>query len=77
MPSTWQRELLINYGPTLLPLMAAFYRQVDKVLRGDNPAEMPIEEPTVFDIIINRKLAKAMGLAIPTSVLLQATEVID
>ena len=70
-------EFLIVHGPSFPLLQAALYSQIDQVLRGGNPAEIPFQAPMVFDIVISKKIAKAIGLTIPTSVLLQATEVID
>jgi putative ABC transport system substrate-binding protein len=54
---------------------AAHY--VDKILKGANPAEMPVEKPTHYEFVINLKTAKALGLTIPQPLLLQATEVIE
>ncbi len=51
--------------------------QLDRVLRGAKPADVPIQQPMVFDTVINRRIVQAMGLTVPRSVLLQATEVID
>ena len=68
---------LISYGanPAALHRRAAYY--VDRILRGANPADLPVEQPMVFDFVINLQTAQALGLTIPPHVLLQATEVIQ
>jgi len=68
---------LLAYGPSLSDLFHRAATYVDKILKGAKPADLPIEQPTVFDFVINLKTAQALGLTIPQSVLLQATEVIQ
>lgn len=70
-------EAAVAFGPNSSSFIQQLASQVDRVLRGANPAETPIQQPTVFDLIINRKIVQAIGLTVPQSVLVQATEVID
>ncbi len=50
---------------------------MDKIFKGANPAEMPIERPTKFDFVVNLKTAKTLGITIPSAILLRATKVIE
>jgi putative tryptophan/tyrosine transport system substrate-binding protein len=68
---------LISYGPNFPDLWRRAAEFVDKILRGAKPADIPVEQPTKFDLVINITTAKALGLTIPESFLLRADEVIE
>ncbi len=68
---------LLAYGPNLLSLLRLSGVVAGRVLRGANPAELPIERPTKFETVLNMRTAHVLGLSIPTSLLLRADEVIE
>jgi putative tryptophan/tyrosine transport system substrate-binding protein len=83
LPTTWsQQELveaggLMSYGPSFLDQFRRAGDFVDKILRGAKPADIPIEQPIKFDLVVNLIVAKALGLEIPPSILARADEVIE
>jgi putative ABC transport system substrate-binding protein len=68
---------LISYGPSLAGLWRQTAMIVAKVLRGAKPADLPVEQPTKFELMVNARTAKSLGLAMSPSILLRADEVIE
>ena len=68
---------LMSYAPPYADLFRRAAIYVDKILKGANPGDLPIEQPTTFELVVNAKTARAIGVTIPTSILTHATRVVQ
>ena len=68
---------LASYGPSLRSMWKRSAEYVDKIFKGADPADLPVEQPTKFELVLNLETAKSLGLSIPEAVILRADKVIE
>ena len=68
---------MLSYAPDQVESFRRAASYVDRILRGEKPGDLPVQFPTRFEMVVNRKTATALGLAVPPSILLRANEVVE
>jgi putative ABC transport system substrate-binding protein len=68
---------LMSYGPNQVDMWRRAATYVEKIFKGANPAELPVEQPTKFELVVNLRTAREIGIELPTSILLRADELIE
>jgi putative tryptophan/tyrosine transport system substrate-binding protein len=83
LPGIYQERMfvqaggLLSYAPSFIEMFQRAATYVDRILKGAKPADLPVEQPTQYELVINRRTAEALGLTIPPSMLLRADQIIE